>query len=427
MNQTFWLATVVMILLALAFVVAPLIFHRSGRRATLDVRNQNLLAYRSRLAELNRELENGALDQESYDQLHDELAGSMLEDVPDAEKGILESPRQVKEGRTSLFVVLTSLVIIPVAAIYLYGHWGAMDKVEQFQTMQAMADTDQDRRGQMLGLAQQLREKLEARPDNSEGWAMLGRTYMSLEEYKEAAWAFEQLANSIDESDERKAVAWGLSAQALFFLSEGKLEGEVNRAIEKARALNPDEVNALGLLGIAAFSREDYKAALGHWERITEVAPNHPQIEAIRNGIVQAYQRLGQEPPANLTEPAPSEGPGVAVRVEIAPAFQSDIADDTSLFVFARQAGVQGGPPVAVARLTAGQLPAVIRLDDRNAMSPQMKISGVEEVMVQARLSRSGTATPQPGDWQGSLEQAIPVGAPDSNPVTLVIDTQLRE
>ena len=426
MTQTFWLAVGVMILLALSFLVAPLIFHRSGRQAALDLRNQNLMAYRSRLDELARELDAGTLDQESYDQLKDELAGSLLDDVPDADRGVLNAPSETKGGRSSLWVVLVSLVLIPVAVIALYDRWGAMDDLEQFRAMQEMASADGDRRSQMQNLAGQLRDKLEAQPDNPDGWAMLGRTYMNLEQYADAAEAFERLANSVEEDDNREAVAWGLSAQALFFLNQGQLEGGVSRAIERARALNPDEVNSLGLLGIAAFSSQQFEEALGYWERIVEVAPDHPQIVAIRQGIEQAYQRLGKQPPAELSDDQPA-GPGIAVRVEIDPAFAEDIPDDTALFVFARSAGQSSGPPLAVARLTAGQLPAVIRLDDRNAMSPQARLSDAEAVRVQARLSRSGNALPQAGDWQGQLDEPINVGDAQAGPAaTLVIDTQLR-
>jgi cytochrome c-type biogenesis protein CcmH len=424
MTQTFWLTASVLIVLALCFIVAPLVFHRSGRRAALDLRNQNLLAYRSRLDELDRELEAGALDQESYQQLRDELAASLLDDVPDADRGVLESPAMIKGGRSALLVVLGCVIAIPAASVFFYERWGAMDQLEQFLAMQEMTTAEGDRRSQMQGLAQQLREKLEASPDNAEGWGMLGRTYMNLQQYEDAAWAFEQLAGSIDNDPRRKATAWGLSAQALFFLNQGNLAGGVSRAIEKARALNPDEVNSLGLLGISAFSQQNFEQALQYWERIVEVAPDHPQLAAIRDGIDQAYQRLGKEPPAASGDD-PASSAGVTVRVELDPAFENAVTDDTPLFVFARSADQSGGPPLAVARLTAGQLPAVVRLDDRNAMSPQASISGAESVRVQARLSPSGNAMPRPGDWQGQVADPIPVAAGESAPVTLVIDTQL--
>ncbi|MDI9245870.1 c-type cytochrome biogenesis protein CcmI [Marinobacter sp. CHS3-4] len=429
MTQTFWLIASVLILLALAFVVAPLIFHRSGRRAALDVRNQNLLAYRSRLEELDRELDSGALDQESYQQLRDELAGSLMDDVPDAEKGILDSPAKVKGGRSALAIVLACLITIPAAAVYFYDQWGAMDEMEQFIAMQEMVATEGGRMGKMEDLAQQLREKLEQKPGNAEGWGLLGRTYMNLQQYSEAAWAFEKLAATIEDNPQRKATAWGLAAQALFFEHDGDMFAGAGKAIEKARAINPDEVNSLGLLGIASFRQQNFEDALKYWERIVQVAPDHPQIGSIRQGIEQAYQRLGQEPPApQASEQSLAGGsPGVTVRVEIDPAFEADIADATPLFVFARPAGATGGTPLAVARLTAGQLPAVIRLDDRNAMSPQAKISDADSVRVQARLSRSGNALPQAGDWQGAVAEPIQVRAGETDPVILTIDTQLTQ
>lgn len=420
MTQTFWLTAAVLILLALAFVVAPLFFHRSGRRAELDLRNQNLLAYRSRMAELDHEFESGAMDEESYRQLKEELAGSMLDDVPDADRGVLKSPEQVKGGRSSAAVVLASLVVIPAAAVLLYQQWGAMDDVEQYRAMQEMRAADGDRLGQMQDLAGQLRERMEENPENSDGWAMLGRTYMRLDQYQDAAWAYERLADSINDDDEGKAAALGLSAQALFFLSQGEMNPEVSEAIDKARSLNPDEVNALGLLGISAFSQENYEEAIGYWERILEVAPDHPQISSIRQGVEQAYQRLGREAPAGE-----AAGPGVTVRVEIDEAFRDDIPQDTTLFVLARSTKGQDGPPLAVARLTAGQLPADIRLDDRFNMSPDSKLSEAGEVRLQARLSRSGNARPQAGDWQGQLDDPVRVTDGDADPVTLVIDKQL--
>lgn len=423
MTQTFWLTAAVLILLALAFIIAPLFFHRSGRRAEMDLRNQNLLAYRTRMAELEREFDSGAMDEDSYRQLREELAGSMLDDVPDADQGVLESPAHAKGGKSSVAVALVSLVIIPASAVFLYQQWGALDDVQQFHAMQEMIAADGDRLGQMQELTAQLRQRLEESPSNTDGWAMLGRSYMRMEQYGDAAWAFERLADSIGDDDNRKAVAWGLSAQAEFFLSKGDLTAEVSRAIEKARALNPDEVNSLGLLGIYAFSQENYEEAIRYWERIVDVAPNHPQIGSIRQGVEKAYQRLGRDVPGEGAEGAP--GPGVTVRVEIAKSFRDEIPDDTTLFVVARSPERTDGPPLAVVRMTAGELPAEVRLDDRFAMSPAAKLSDADEVRVQARLSRSGNAMPQAGDWQGTVAEPVPVTGKDASPVTLVIDTQL--
>ena len=425
MTTTFWIAATALIGLALAFVLFPLFFSRPRERAEADLRNQNLLAYRGRMAELEAEHKAGMLDDENYRQLRDELAGSLLDDVSEAPV----TPATVKPDsrrRGAWIIALGSVVLIPALAVYLYQHWGAMDDVEQWMAMKDMP-AQEDMAGQMDQLTAQLRERLEESPENPEGWAMLGRTYMSMERYPDAAWAFERLAEQTSEAPGRAATALGLAAQARFFESNGEMTATVTAAIEAARAVNPDEVNALGLLGIHAFEQSQYEDAIGYWERIAEVAPNHPQLPSIRQGIEQAYQRLGQSAPASDARAAEvvSER-GVTVRIELSPAFDGQVPSDTTLFIYARRPGERSAP-LAVARRTAGELPLELRLTDAFSMTPTAKISDAEEVVVAARLSPGATAMPRPGDWQGVMD--VPVAVTDTaseDPVDVIIDQQLR-
>lgn len=419
MTETFWIAATVLIILALAFVLYPVIFHRRDTRQQTDLRNQNLMAYRSRMGELEKEHHAGIIDEVTYLQLRDELAGAMLDDVPEN-----ETPVKTVPGRkAALAVGLLSILLIPAATVLLYEEWGSMDSVEAFVAMQELGSSDSARAAQMDELTQQLRSRLEASPDNPDGWAMLGQTYMRLERYDDAAWAFRKLADNVRSDDGSRAVALGLAAQAQFFRSQGAMTDEVTSAIEEARALNPDEVNSLGLLGIHSFSQGNYREAIGYWERIQTVAPDHPQLASIQGGIKEAYTRLGEQPPAEKGVSA--ESVGVTVRVTLDEAFRQDIPDDTTLFLFARAANTQSGPPLAVVRLTAGALPVEIRLDDSRAMAPQAVISGVEEVVVTARLTRSGNINAQPGDWQGSTGFPVAVSEDRGSPVVLVINQQL--
>ena len=57
--------------------------------------------------------------------------------------------------------------------------------------------------------------------------------------------------------------------------------------------------------------------------------------------------------------------------------------------------------PLAVLRIPAGELPKEFTLDDSMAMAPGAKLSGAAAVIVEARVSRSGNALPQPGDFAG--------------------------
>jgi len=74
--------------------------------------------------------------------------------------------------------------------------------------------------------------------------------------------------------------------------------------------------------------------------------------------------------------------------------------------------------PLAVLRTTPGKLPLSFTLDDSMAMTPQMKISGAAAVLVEARVSRSGNATPQPGDLTGTSAAV----KPGTREVKVVID-----
>lgn len=416
MTTNFWLIAAVLIALALAFVIYPLVFNRPGRQQVADIRNQNLMAYRSRLAELEDEHSAGVIDDETYRQLKDELEGSLLDDVSEAPAA---TPSVTRTRWAAVLVVLASICVVPALAILLYQKWGAMDQLEQYRTMVAMAAEEDGRLAQMETLTAQLRERLEASPQNPDGWAMLGRSYMKIERYQDAAMAFETLAAQVPDTASQ-AVAWGLSAQAQFFSSRGEMNEAVTRAISKARELDPDEVNALGLLGIHAFSQQNFQDAVDYWERIVEVAPDHPQLPAIREGINQAYQRMGRENPAMV-----ASGKGVSVRVELADELASDVPPETTLFIFARTPGAERSIPVAVARLTAADLPLDLRLDDRFTMNPAVKISDANEVVVTARLSLSGNAIPQPGDLQGRAEDVLPVNDGDQEPAIIVINSRI--
>jgi cytochrome c-type biogenesis protein CcmH len=438
MSTMFWIAASLLIMLALAFVLYPVLFHRAGQSHQSDQRNQNLLAYRSRMQELDAEYEAGLLDQDNYQQLKTELGGSMLDDIPEN-----EAPVKSTSGRkTGMVVALASILAIPALTLVLYERWGAMDQVEQFITMEQMGGGDNaDREQQMASLAAQLQAKLEASPDNPDGWAMLGQTYMRMEQYPQAAQAFQRLEQSVERAGgdlPSRALALGLAGQALFFQYQGAMNDEVQQAISSALELDPNEVNALGLLGISAFGQENYREAIGFWQRILQVAPDHPQRESIAGGIAEAYNRLGETPPEGSLASAQvsgqgsaqaltSDGAGVTVSVSLDETFWNDVPADTTLFVFARQANVNSGPPLAVARFTASDMPLEIRLDDSMAMSPQNTISSVEQVMVTARLSPSSSVMASPGDWQGSLETPATVTVGDQTPLTLVIDSLLIE
>lgn len=295
MPVNFWLSLVLLIVLALVFVIQPMLFQRPGGPSN-DRRGQNLSTYRSRLRELEQERDDGLLDESTFESLRDELELSLLQDVE--QEGDRGTHTENPGGRRGLVLMTLALcLVIPVSALYLYQTFGAQQALAEFRQMQEFRGGNVDQQD-IESMVQGLRDRLSNEPDNAEGWAMLARSYMNLERYSDAADAYQNLAAALERTGEGGAAsAWGLRAQALFVANQGQMTRQVQKAIEEAQSRDPDEVNALGLMGIQAFRNGDYRDALKHWERILEIAPDHPQAESIRQGVVAAYSELGEPVP----------------------------------------------------------------------------------------------------------------------------------
>lgn len=297
MPTTFWLSLALLVVLALVFVLQPFIFHRRKAPVT-NRRVQNLNTYRSRLRELEQERDEGMLDESSFETLRDELELSLLRDVDPEE---VEAPERQHDGRRMLVAMtLVLCLLIPLGAFYLYNQLGAREAVAQFRSMQQMRSGEVTRQD-IESMVEGLQQRLEDEPDNPRGWAMLARSYMQLERHEAAADAYKGLAGALERSGEGGAAsAWGLRAQALFVANEGQVTNGVEAAIEKARARNPDEINALSIMGIQAFRAGEFREAVDHWSRVLEVAPDHPQADSIRQGIAAAYSELGEPVPSDV-------------------------------------------------------------------------------------------------------------------------------
>jgi cytochrome c-type biogenesis protein CcmH len=268
-------------------------------------------------------------------------------------------------------------------------------------------------------MAARLAERLKTTPDDVEGWTMLGRSYSVLERFPQALEAFRRVL-ALKPQDAQAMVD---VADALAMVNGRKLDGEPEALIAKALAIDPDNLKALGLAGTIAFQRGDAATAAKHWERAVRAAPPGSEMASrLQAALDEARQRAGLPPlqnaaPATAAAPAPDTRPAdgaaagaasVQVRITLAPALAAKASPDDTLFVFAR--APQGGKaPLAIQRRQVKDLPLDVTLDDSMAMSPAMRLSSVPQVIVGARISKSGNAMPQPGDLQG-LSPVVPVG-----------------
>ena len=111
----------------------------------------------------------------------------------------------------------------------------------------------------------------------------------------------------------------------------------------------------------------------------------------------------------------------VSGKVSLSPSLKGKVAPTDTVFILARAAN---GPrmPLAVFRKQVKDLPLEFTLDDSMAMRPQMRLSNFDQIVVAARISKTGHAVTQPGDFEGATAPVKP-GATGLN---IVIDTELK-
>jgi len=388
---------------ALLFIVPPLLRRGARTGATRDA--VNVAVYRDQLRELDADLRAGTLASDQYERAHREIEARLLADV---DKG--DAPKNPPRGSRAAAIALG--LAVPVCALAIYfavGNLGALAPD---------AGRDMARHGmseqQFEALVARLAVRLKDNPEDAEGWMMLGRSYSVLGRFGESAEAYAKAAARMP----RDAQLLADYADALAMAQGRSLQGEPEKILVRALAIDPLNVKARVLAGTAAFNRNDYSGAIRHWERILDALPGESEMAQRVQASIAEARALGAGP-----KPILGKSPGrVRGVVKIAPQLAAKVGPGDTVFIFAR---AEQGPrmPLAILRKHVRDLPAEFTLDDSMAMSPASKLSGHQRVVIGARVSKSANATPQPGDLEG-LSAPVKVGAEG---VSVTIDTELRE
>ncbi len=395
----FWIAAGALLLVALAFLLLP-ILHGRRAQAEEDRTALNVALYEERLAELAAQHAAGTLSAELMEAGRADAARELLDDTEGS-----DTPRVARLGRS---VPVAVAVLVPIIAYGLYMHWGSSDKLELARQFSEQPRTIEE-------MTARLEKAVQAQPDSAEAWYFLGRTYMNQERPADAAKAFERVVGLAG----RQPELLGQWAQALYFARDRQWTAELQALTDEALKGDPQEVTSLGLLGIAAFEDQRYQDAVRFWERLVAALPEEdPSRDAIRGGIARAREQMG-EPAAASPRQSEAESAAVTLQVEVAldPEVAKQVSPGDSVFVFARAVS---GPaiPLAAKRLTVADLPARVSLGDADAMMPSLKLSNFGQITLVARVSREGNATK--GEWLGQSGTLDTAG--DQTEVRLTID-----
>jgi cytochrome c-type biogenesis protein CcmH len=394
----FLLFAALMLAAALFFVLPPLLQKdrdtSQAQRAAL-----NLAIMRDQLRELDADREAGSIDAAGYEAARRDLEQRVAEEVrPDAQT----APVQVKKP----WVAVTLAILLPVLAGALYYGLGTPKGLDPANT--APQTSPQYTPEQISAMVDRLASEMKEHPDDFKGWTMLARSYAKLGRVNEASQAYAHVVQLMPHNAEllaEYAEVLGASKQSLI--------GEPEKLIDQALAADPNSVAALAMSGAVNYERHNYQGAVTQWRKILALVPPNSDIaQAVTNRIDETLSVSGmpaESAAANVS--ANAKAASLTGTVDIDPALRAQAKDDDTVFVFAR--AVNGPPmPLAVLRKQVKDLPISFTLDDSMSMMPSAKLSGFKDVVVGARVSKSGNPMPAAGDLEG-VSATVHPGAKD--------------
>jgi len=401
----FWAIAALLVVLALALLVTPLVRNRAASGGSATRAAANLAVFRDQLVELDADLAAGNIDREQWEAARGDLQRGLLEAV-DMPAASAAAP-VMRSKATAIAVALA----VPLISVALYLELGNRQGLEPAAVTAAQGAPHQLTPDQINAMVARLAQKLAANPDDGGGWVMLARTYNALGRFDEAAAAYAKAEAKFPQDAQLLADYADSVAMAQGQTLQGKPEALIKRALQA----DGNNVKALALAGTAEFEKNDFAKAIDYWGRMLPLLPADSEMgKSVRASIQEAQAKQGGLPapsvmigqskqevaPKSPTAGAAAKAKSLSGTVKLAPALAARAAPEDTVFVLARPA--QGGRmPLAAVRVKVKDLPLAFSFDDSMAMNPSAKLSDFAEVVVAARVSKSGNVVPQRGDLEG--------------------------
>lgn len=422
---SFILSIIVLVAIALLFVVPALL--RKNQPMTEDFDDYNVSIARDRLKEIQQQRDDAEISEEIYQQLRDELEATLAIDL-DVNRDA-ESTKVSGKAVRNRFMPALMVVTVPLLAVIIYAQIGSFDAAIGNLSGNASIPAGENRVEMTIAEAvAKLEQRQQEQPDNAEGWFMLARTYMRLEQYQRSADAYEKLIALVGENEIQIMLGY---ADALAMSEGGRLTGTALPIVEKVKTIDPHNPTVLWMVGTAASQQGNFKQALTYWYELRPLLAEEPEALLQLNQLIRGVEKqLGDDLVAELKASLPQQteqtatpaetGPiaEITVTVDLDPQFRYRVSPDDALFIYAR--AIDGPPmPLAAVKLTVAELPALVTLNDSMAMMPAMRLSNFATVKVSAVISKSG----QPGIESGDLYvEHEPVNVFDREHVSLLIE-----
>ena len=382
-----WLLIAGLLVLASIFLIYP--FVKAEHSAEGEVLQANIQIFRDQQYQLDAQLEQKQISQAQYQQLLAEAKQLLLSNTGEqtTEKPVSSERRQAK----GLLPVL--IILVPCFCFAVYSSIGASADQRILQLIQqASVSSDITKAAELQAeLYTAVEKRAQQRPDNIYYWILLAKRAVQQNDLAGAKYNYAQ-AIKLSPDD---GYLLGQYAEILFMLANSQFTDEVLLALDKAFAIDSSNPTVLGLKGIHSFESQQWQLAITYWQEAQrQMDQNSATANALKAGIARAQKRLGIQPDQAVVSP----------QVEIAVSIDQSIAFNPEQSVFVALVATSGAPmPLAARKLRAGDLPITITLSNADAVIAGYNLSSASEVKAVARLSQSGSATPQTGDWEDSV------------------------
>ncbi|MFO8151656.1 c-type cytochrome biogenesis protein CcmI [Thioalkalivibrio sp.] len=288
----FWILAAALTLAALLFLFLPLLRTRApGAPISTEAMDARVSVYRSQLADLESDRDSGAISEEQFNTARIDLQRSLLE------TSAQQAADRTEYGGRSLRwpAAVGSLLVVPVVAVLIYQGYGAgasgLDP--QARAPQQAGEAQMD--GGVEEAVMALSARLEDNPEDPEGWALLGRSFLFMEQPRAAAGAYAQALRHGGDEDPDILVTY---ADLLGSLDGGDLSARALPFVNRALEIEPDHANALWLAGLAAFRASDYETTREYWERLEQqLEPGTQEAQLIRSNLEEVRSRLNSAGP----------------------------------------------------------------------------------------------------------------------------------
>lgn len=413
---TLWLPLIALLLFASCFIAWPLWRYKNAANSSAVIDHdqvqhrlaENVRIFREHLVELENNFAAKNISAEEFAQLKLELERNLLDD-----EASVRAQQAPSSQRLGVKISLVFFVLVLIGGIFFYQKHGSVADVyiqnlqqEKMQLdYQDMVQNRDPNPARSQKLISEYEARLKQKPDNVQYWFLLARAQMELGNFAEAAKAYQQVLTL----DSQSPMIMAELAQAMFLRDGNKMTPPVVDLAKNALTLDPKNTMALGLLGIDAFARKDYRATVRYWQKSVDLlGPDSQGSRALAAGIEKAKQ-------AFITEGGKAEDlvakSAYAVKLSVSLGSKVKAKPDDVVFVYAR--AWQGSPmPLAISRIKVSDLPTTIQLDETMAMSPASSLATATDIEVVARVSSSGSAKAEVGDWlakQGPISmKAVP-------------------